>query len=129
MNSLAKSTVLLLVLAAAGCGGTEQTPYITSWTSPFTYMQGGTTQSFPVVLSMAVKDKTYIDIAVNPGDEQYVSTAWHGTASQYIIIAANANSESVDITAHSVTSNVTVTLAFKIRDSKESRTFSFEIRP
>jgi hypothetical protein len=129
MHSLVRISLLVVVLHAAGCGGTEPTPYIMSWTAPFSYLQGGTTAQLTVQLSMPVKDKTYVDITPNPGDELYVSTAWHGTGSQYIIIAAGASSEVVDITAQNVTHAVSVTLSFKIRDVKEARDFSFEIRP
>jgi hypothetical protein len=129
MRSLVKVLLLLAVLLAAGCGGSESKPFIKSWSAPFASLTSGTTAPLSVELNQAVLDKTYIDITTEAGDEAYVKVLWNGVESKYLIIAAGEKSGSVEIQAQTVSQIVTVTLTFKIRDSTEQRPFTFSINP
>lgn len=129
MHSLVRISLLVVVLLAAGCGGTEPKPYIKSWSAPFAALTSGTTAPLNVELSQKVLDKTYIDITKEAGDEAYVKVLWGGVESQYLIIAAGTASGSVEVQAQTVSQTVKVTLNFKIRDSTEQRPFTFDINP
>ncbi len=129
MHSLAWriAGVLLLLAGLAAlpsCGDEEKTMYIKPF-APLAPLKAGLQVDVVLYLSVAPKDKTYIDMEVSGGDKQYLTL----DPPEYIIVPAEKDTASVRVTAKTPPARMPVTIRFRIRNTQEYRDLTFEITP
>lgn len=129
MHSLACRTAGVLLLLAGlaalpGCGDDEKTLYIKPF-DPLAPLKAGLRVEVVLWLSVAPKDKTYIDMEVSGGDKQYLTL----DPPEYLIVPAEKETASVWVTAKTPPTRMPVTIRFRIRNTQEYRDLTLEITP